>query len=113
MISTFPRFPQRDDCYDFNPEAHTPIGCNLGSRSKERVESQIRTGMSRGEVRGILGEPTLRRSHISAGAEWEPLSERRLYSECWYWGQDATVCFGQDRGYGVVYKHAASDSAPR
>jgi hypothetical protein len=33
VISTFPRNPQRGDCYDFNPETQTPSGSNLGSRS--------------------------------------------------------------------------------
>ena len=36
MISTFPRNPPRDDCYDFNPETQTPSGSNLGSRSHSR-----------------------------------------------------------------------------
>lgn len=81
---------------------------------QELVESQVRAGMSRGEVRAILGEPTLRRSQVSGGAEWEPLSERRLYAECWYWGNDATVCFGPvGPDQGVAYKHAAGDSASR
>lgn len=86
----------------------------LGSGEiQERVASRVRVGMSRGEVRDILGEPTLRRSRVSGGAEWEPPSERRIYSECWYWGGDATVCFGAvGPDQGVAYKHAAGESVP-
>jgi hypothetical protein len=80
---------------------------------KELVASHVRTHMSMGEVRDILGEPTLRRSQVSGGAEWEPSAERRLYSECWYWRSDAVVCFGPvGPDGGVVYKYAAGDSAP-
>ncbi len=76
----------------------------------QRVESQILLGMMPREVRGILGEPTLRRWRV----EREPISERHgLYSQCWYWGRDATVCFSQDPPYEVVYKHASWDSTPR
>ena len=75
-----------------------------------RVESQILVGMSPREVRCILGEPTLRRWRV----EREPISERHgLYSQCWYWSRDATVCFSQDPPYEVVYKHATWDSTPR
>jgi hypothetical protein len=76
----------------------------------ERVESQIRIGMLKRQVLGILGEPTQRRWRVYGGAEREPISEVTLYSECWYWGRDATVCFGPDRPYEVTYKHATSDS---
>jgi hypothetical protein len=79
----------------------------------ERVESQIQTGMLPREVRGILGDPTLRRWRVYGSAEREPISEHRLYSQCWYWGHDATVCFGQDPPYEVVYKHASRGTTPR
>lgn len=84
---------------------------------KELVESQVRTGMSRSEVRALLGEPTLRRSQVPGGAEWEPFSARgQTYSECWYWGPrpDAVVCFGPvgPEG-GVAYTYVAGDSASR
>ena len=41
MISTFPRNPPRDDCYDFNPEAQTPRGSNLGSRSSIAIPPDV------------------------------------------------------------------------
>ncbi|MCM3878016.1 MAG: outer membrane protein assembly factor BamE [Thermoanaerobaculia bacterium] len=77
---------------------------------KERVGSQVQAGMSKREVHDILGEPTMRRSQVFGGVEWQSSGER-LYPECWYWGSDATICF--EPGYGVVYKHAAADLAPR
>jgi hypothetical protein len=77
---------------------------------KERVGSQVRAGMSKREVYDILGEPTMRRSRVSGGVEWESSGER-LYPECWYWGDDAAVCF--DLEHGVVYQHAAPDPDPR
>ncbi len=83
---------------------------------EQRVESQIQFGMFKHEVRRILGEPTLRRWLVYSCAEREPISEHRLYYECWYWGSDAIICFGifhQDPPYVVVYKHASSSSTSR
>jgi SmpA / OmlA family len=77
---------------------------------QDLVGSQVQAGMSKREVHDILGEPTMRRSRVFGGVEWESSGER-LYPECWYWGSDATVCF--DLEHGVVYKHGATDSAPR
>ena len=37
LICTFPRFPPRDDCYDFNPESPNPIWPQEGSRSAEQT----------------------------------------------------------------------------
>ena len=80
----------------------------------ERVESRIRVGMFKREVLALLGEPSLRRWRVYGGAEREPLdAEHKLYSECWYWGRDATVCFAEAPPYEVAYKHATSDSTPR
>jgi len=42
-MRTFPRFPPRDDCYDFNPEAHVPSGSDLGSRSVFRDDETLGT----------------------------------------------------------------------
>jgi hypothetical protein len=41
----FPRFPPRDDCYDFNLETHTPNGSDLGSRSGERKRVRCNAGL--------------------------------------------------------------------
>jgi hypothetical protein len=34
-MRTFPRFPPRDDCYDFNPESPYPVWPQKGSRSPQ------------------------------------------------------------------------------
>lgn len=67
----------------------------------DRIRSEISVGMTKAEVRRVVGEPERRES---TSLPWGDVSSKRVSGsdrpgECWLWGADrlnpaAFVCFG-------------------
>ncbi|HZI65686.1 MAG TPA: hypothetical protein VFF17_03905 [Thermoanaerobaculia bacterium] len=81
-------------------------GCATAPRlspsvAAERIRSDVSTGMTKAEVRRVVGEPERRES---TSLPWGDVGFRRVSGsdrpgECWLWGvdrlkPDAYVCFG-------------------
>ncbi len=67
----------------------------------ERIRSEISTGMTKAEVRRVVGEPERRESMTPSWGDvgWQTVVGRNRPGECWFWGADrlkpdAYVCFG-------------------
>ena len=72
------------------------------SDAADRIRREVSTGMTKAEVRRVLGEPQRREStSLSWGdVAWQAEAGSNRPGECWLWGADrlkpdAFVCFGE------------------
>jgi hypothetical protein len=79
--------------------SHPPLD---GTAAAELVQHDVRIGMSKAEVKGLLGEPRwavpIAGQPVAAERRGGGEASEASDSECWLWGgdatrPDATVCF--------------------